>query len=126
MSVSMTPLDRGHSSSGDRPGRRSAIASLLMVPALVVSYVAAYFVGVAVQGAFGLAENELLKEAGAGGVIAGFGVMLVAVAPQIAGVVLGVKARRLGERRLGTAGVVANAAIAAYLLLVSTLTLVLG
>lgn len=126
MSVSLTPLDRGHPSSGARPGRSLAIASLLMVPALVVSYVAAYFVGVAVQGAFGLAENELLKEAGAGGVIAGFGVMLLAVAPQIAGVVLGVKARRLGERRLGTAGVVANAAIAAYLLLVSTLTLVLG
>jgi hypothetical protein len=126
MSVSMTPLDRGHPSSGARPGRRLAIASLLMVPALAVSYVAAYVVGVAVQGAFGLAEDELLKEAGAGGVIAGFGVMLLAVAPQIAGVVLGVKARRLGERRLGTAGVVANAAIAAYLLLVSMLTLVLG
>ena len=45
-------------------------------------------------------------------------VFLVAV-PQIVGIVLGVKARRLGERRLGTAGVVVNAVIGVYLLLSS-------
>jgi hypothetical protein len=122
----MTPLDAGRSSGGARPGRRLALASLLMLPALLVSYLVAYVVGTALGSAFGLAEGELLKEAGAPGVLAGIALMVIIAAPQVAGIVLGVKARRLGERRLGTAGVVANAAIAVYLSLGSVLTLVLG
>ena len=46
--------------------------------------------------------------------------------PQIVGIVLGVKARRLGERRLGTIGVIVNAAIAAFLLLSSVVNLALA
>ena len=47
-----------------------------------------------------------------------FLIALLAV-PQIVGIVLGVKARRLGERRLGETGIVLNAAIAAYYMLTS-------
>jgi len=103
-----------------------AIASLLMVPALFVSYLAAYFVGVALLNALGLAEGDMLTEAGAWGVIAAVPLMLLLVAPQIVGIVLGVTARQLGERRLGTTGVIVNAAIAAFLLLTSVAQLIIG
>ena len=108
------------------PGRRPAIASFLMVPALLLSYVTAYFAGVAVQSAFGLAEDESLREAGVWGVVSGVLLIALIVVPQLVGIALGVRARRLGERRLGTAGVVVNAAIAAFLLLTSVLGLALA
>ena len=95
-----------------------------MVPALFISYTAAFFAGVALQDALGLTEDEMLKEAGVWGVVAGVFLMVLMAVPQIVGIVLGVKAPRLGERRLGTAGVMVNAAIAAFLLLTSALNLV--
>jgi hypothetical protein len=97
-----------------------------MVPALFVSYLAAYFVGVVLLNALGLAEGDMLTEAGAWGVIAAVPLMLLVVAPQIVGMVLGVKARQLGERRLGTTGVIVNAVIAAFLLFTSVAQLVIG
>jgi hypothetical protein len=97
-----------------------------MVPALLVSYLAAYFVGVALLSALDLAEGDSLTEAGAWGVVAAVPLMLLLVTPQIVGIVLGVKARRLGERRLGTTGVVVNTVIAAFLLLTSVAQLVIG
>ena len=106
------------------PGRRLAIWSLLMVPALIVLYVPYYFVGSALQSALGLAEDELLTEAGFLGVLAAALMIALMVIPPIVGVVLGVKARHADERRLGTIGVVLNAAIGAFLLLTSVLQLV--
>ncbi len=103
-----------------------AIASLLMVPAQALSYVTAYFAGVALQDALGLAEDENLREAGVWGVVAGVFLIVLIIVPQIVGIVLGVRARRLGERRLGTTGIVVNAAIAAFLLLTGVLGLVLA
>lgn len=94
-----------------------------MIPTLLVSYVVAYFVGTATQGAFGLAEDESLTEAGMWGVVAGLFLIVLIVVPQIVGIVLGVRARRLGEVRLGKAGVVINAAIAVYLVLATALQL---
>jgi hypothetical protein len=103
-----------------------AISSLLMVPALLVSYLAAYLVGVALLEALGLDEGEMLTEAGAWGVVAALFLMVLIAVPQIVGIVLGVKARQLGERRLGTTGVIVNAAIAVFFLLTSVLNLVLA
>jgi hypothetical protein len=97
-----------------------------MVPALLVFYVAAYFVGVALLNALGLTEGDMLTEAGAWGVVAAVFLMVLIAVPQIVGMVLGVKARQLGEGRLGTTGVIVNAAIAAFLLLTSVLNLVLA
>jgi len=126
VSMPVASLDRDHHPSTARSGRRLAISSLLMVPALLVSYLAAYAVGVALLNVLDLAEGDMLSEAGAWGVIAAVPLMVLVVAPQIVGIVLGVKARRLGERRLGTAGVIVNAAIAAFLLLTSVTQLAIG
>ena len=73
-----------------------------------------------------LSEGDLLTDAGVWGVIAAVPLMLLVVAPQIVGIVLGVKARRQGERRLGTTGVIVNAAIGTFLLLTSVAQLVIG
>jgi hypothetical protein len=75
---------------------------------------------------FDLEEQELLSEAGAWGYVAGFVLLVSMVIPALVGVVLGVRARRLGERRLGTTGIVVNAVIAAYLLIPGVTTLLLG
>ena len=106
------------------PGRRLAVLSLLMVPALLVSFVAAELLGSAFQHALGLAENEMLTEAGAWGWVAVLFLMALLLVPQIAGIVLGVRARRLDEHRLGTVGVTVNAGIAAFLVLTYVLNLV--
>ena len=123
MSVPAASLDRSRLPSGTRPGRRLAISSLLMVPALLLSYVAASFVGWGLMTALDLQEGDMLTEAGAWGVVAAAVLLVLVAVPQIVGIVLGVKARRLGEHRLGTAGVVVNATIAAFLLLGSVLQL---
>lgn len=44
--------------------------------------------------------------------------------PQAVGIMFGVRARRFGERRRATVGIVVNAAIAAYLGLVNIIGLV--
>lgn len=119
MTLSVTRADHGHVPTEAHSGRRVAIASLLMAPAIAVLYVPLYLVGSAFQNALGLAEDELLVEAGAWGVAAFLLMVFLVAVPQIVGIVLGVKARRLGERRLGTAGVVVNAVIGVYLLLSS-------
>lgn len=114
------------SHEGPRPGRRLALGSLLAIPAALVWYVAMTFVGIGLQHALGLADDESLREGGAWGVVGGIGLIVALAVPQVVGVVLGVRARRLGERRLATAGIVLNAAIGAYLVLVSLLGLLLA
>lgn len=106
-------------SSEPRPGRRAGIASLLMVPALGLSFVAAELVGAGIQSALDLMEDESLREAGLVGVLAGLGLTALLVLPAVVGIVLGRRARRLGESRLGTSGVVVNAALGGYLVVVS-------
>lgn len=106
-----------------RPGRSAGLASLLMVPAIVVSFTAAELVGSLLQRALGLSENENLTEAGALGVVAAVFLALLLVAPQVFGIVLGSKARRLGARRMGTAGLVLNFLIAAFMLLTMAVNL---
>ncbi|MFO7573022.1 MAG: hypothetical protein R6W48_10575 [Gaiellaceae bacterium] len=113
MSISVPPI--GRLPAAAHPGRRYALWSLLMVPALLVLYVPLYFLGTALQSALGLSEGELLVEAGVLGVLA-WALMLALVAvPQVVGVVLGLRARRLDERRLGTIGIGLNALVGLYL-----------
>lgn len=112
MSISTVHPDRGHFW---RNAHRSAIASLLMVPVLLVWMLLLMPVGWGLQSAFGLADDQMLTEAGACGTAAFVLMVVLATAPQVAGIVLGLEARRHGERRLGTAGVVVNAVVAALL-----------
>jgi hypothetical protein len=102
-----------------------AIASLLMVPALLAFDLATHFIRVALLSVLGLAEGDTLTEAGAWGVLAAVFLIALLAVPQIVGIVLGVKARRLGERGLGETGIVLNAAIAAYYMLTSGIPLVI-
>jgi hypothetical protein len=46
--------------------------------------------------------------------------------PALIGIVLGVRARRLGKRRLGAAGFVVNVLIVAYLVIPGTLYILSG
>ncbi len=111
----------------DARGRRLALLSLLMVGGTVLAFVLAWavgtFLGLVV---FDLEDQDMLSEAGAWGYVAGLGLVALLVAPGVAGIALGVSARRHGERRLGTAGLVVNSAVAAYLGLISLVNLFLG
>ena len=85
----------------------------LMVAATVAAAVVAGIVGTFLQFVvFDLEEQELLPEAGVWGYVAGFFLLALMVLPALVGIVLGVRARRLGERRLGTTRIVVNALIA--------------
>ncbi len=126
MNPSVVHHHDGRASSDSRPGRRAGVVSLLMIPTLVLSFTVAELVGAGVQSALDLTEGESLREAGLVGVLAGLGLTAVLVMPAVVGIVLGARARRLGESRLGTPGIVINAAIAGYLVVVSVVGLVLG
>lgn len=108
-------------------GRRLATWSLAMVvvtgAALVLAWAVGTFLGLVV---FDLDEQESLSEAGPWGYVAGVFLIGLMVAPALLGIVLGARARHLSEPRLGTAGVVVNSLIAAYLVLASVAGLVFG
>ena len=106
-----------------RPGRRAGLASLLMVPAIAVSFVVAEVAGSALQSALGLTASESLTEAGFLGVLAALLLALVLVTPQGIGILLGSKARRLGAGRIGTAGIMLNSTLATFVLLTTAVNL---
>ena len=91
--------------------------------ATVVAWIVGTFLGLVV---FDLEEQELLSEAGAWGYVAGFFLLALMLLPAVIGVVLGVRARHLGERRLGTAGIVVNGVISTYLAFTFAATLLFG
>ena len=75
---------------------------------------------------FDLEEQELLSEAGGWGYVAGFCVLALMLLPALVGIVFGVRGRQLGERRLGTTGIVVNALIAGYLVVTAAHGLLFG
>jgi hypothetical protein len=98
-----------------------------MVAATAAAAVVAGLVGTFLQFVvFDLEEQELLPEAGVWGYVAGFFLLALMVLPAVVGMVLGVRARRLGERRLGTTGLIVNAVIGTYLVFTFAATLLLG
>lgn len=127
MVVPVVSSNRHRFSLPEDPARRLATWSLLMVAAtalmLVIAGALGTFLGLVV---FDLEEQEILSEAGAWGYIAGFSLLAIMVLPGLAGIVLGVRARRLGERRLGLTGIVVNGSIASYLTVTTISTLVFG
>ena len=124
MAVPVTPPQRHRVSLPEDPGRRVATQSLLMVAATAVAAVVAGIVGTFLQlVVFDLEEQELLPEAGVWGYVAGFLLLALMVLPAVVGMVLGVRARSLGERRQGTTGLVVNAVIGTYLVFTVAATL---
>lgn len=123
----VTPSRRHGFALPEESGRRVATQSLLMVAATAAATVVAWIVGTFLQFVvFDLEEQELLLEAGVWGYLAGFFLLALMVLPAVVGMVLGVRARRLGERRLGTTGVVVNAVVASYLVFTLAATLLFG
>jgi hypothetical protein len=87
-----------------------------MVAVTVVAALVAGAVGTFLQlVVFDLEEQQLLSEAGAWGYVAAVFLLTLMVVPASVGIVLGARAWRLGERRLGTTGIVVNALVACYL-----------
>jgi hypothetical protein len=104
-----------------------ATQSLLMVAATAGAAVIAGGVGTFLQViVFDLEEQELLSEAGVPGYVAGCFLVTLMASPAVLGMVLGIRARRLGERGLGTTGIVVNAVIAMYLVVTFATTFLLG
>ena len=98
---------------------------MLMVPALLVFDLAAHFCRGALVSLLGATEGDTLTEAGAWGVLAALFLIALLAVPSLLGIVFGVRARRLGARRLGETVIVLNAAIAAYYMLTSGIPLVI-
>jgi hypothetical protein len=115
--------DRGHFWSDPW---RTAVASLLMVPAMLAWMLILMPVGWGLQSALGLDDTQMLYEAGAWGVAAFVLMSVLSAVPPAVGVALGVRARRLGERRLATIGVVANAVVAVWFVLAPVAAAVFG
>ena len=127
MAVPVTPPQRHRFSLPEDPGRRVATQSLVMVAATAAAAVVAGLVGTFLQFVvFDLEEQELLPEAGVWGYVAGFFLLALMVLPAVVGLVFGARARRLGERRLGTTGIVVNAVIGTYLVSTFAATLLFG
>jgi hypothetical protein len=104
-----------------------ATLSLLMAPATVIAGLVAGVAGSFLQFVvFDLDEQHLLYEAGAWGYIAASLLLALMVIPAAVGIVLGIWAWRLGERRLGTTGIVVNAFVASYLVLTVVANLLLA
>ena len=101
--------------------------SLLMVAVTVGAVVVAGVTGTFLQVVvFDLEEQESIGHAGAWGYAAGLFLLTLMTLPALVGIVLGVRARHLGERPRGTTGVVVNALIAAYLVIPGVATIVFG
>lgn len=127
MAAPATSSHRHRLSLPNEPGRRAGAQSLLMVATTTAAAVVAGIVGTFLQlVVFELDDQELLPEAGPWGYVAGISLLALMILPAVVGVRFGVRARHLGERRLGTTGVVVNGAIAAYLGLTFAATLLLG
>ncbi len=127
MALPVTPPQRHRFSLPEDRGRRVATQSLLMVAATAVAALVAGIVGTFLQlVVFDLKEQELLTEAGTWGYVAAIFLLALMVLPAVVGMVLGVRARGLGERRQGTAGIIVNTAIGAYLVFTVAATLLFG
>lgn len=85
--------------------------SWAMIPATALGVLAAVLLGNALMAATGTAEGELLTSAGLAGWCASFAVTLTMLAAPLAGVLLGLLARRKGGTS-ATAPMLVNAAIA--------------
>jgi hypothetical protein len=98
-----------------------------MVPLTAAALITAGAVGTFLQfEVFDLEEQELLSKAGEWGYIAGFVLLALMALPGLVGILLGVRARHLGERRLGATGIVVNVLIAALVVIPAAVNLLFG
>jgi len=93
---------------------RLAKISLAMVPAFIISAVAAGITGFVLLNAKGFEGSESMSvQGGYGWFVLILTNLLIILLPQYVGLALGIKARRLGAGRLATVGIAVNAAMIA-------------
>ena len=127
MATSLPPAHRNRFSLPVEPGRRAATLSLLMVAGTGVALLVAGAVGTFLQlVVFDLEEQESIGHAGAWGYVAGFFLLALMILPALAGVILGIRARHLGARGRGTAGVAVNALVVVYLVIPAVAFILFG
>jgi len=127
MAVSVHRPRRHRLSLPEEPGRRVATWSLLMVAATAGAIAIAFVLGnLLLAVVFDLEEQESITHAGVWGYVAGFLLLALMARPALVGIMLGVRARRLGERRLGTTGIVVNALVATYFVIPAVAMLLFG
>jgi uncharacterized membrane protein YhaH (DUF805 family) len=101
--------------------------SLLMVAGTAVAVLTAGALGTFLQVVvFDLEEQESIGHAGSWGYAAGFLLLALMSLPALVGMILGLRARRLGERRRGTAGLLVNVLIVAYLVIPAAAFILFG
>jgi hypothetical protein len=111
MSIAASTGARGASDPDAERGRLLAAWSLLMLPILILSAVAAAFLGMFLLGRRDLQGSEPMSVQGAYGWMVWALTTVVFVAPAAVGVVMGFRARAHGARRPGTLGIVLNGLI---------------
>ena len=109
--MSTSGITSHQASTGPSRGHTLGVRSLLMLPLLLVSGAVGGVVGFILLGFKNLEGSEPMSEQGAYGWMVLAVSTLLLMTPMIVGVVLGAKARKQGERRLGTIGMVIDGAI---------------
>lgn len=100
--------------------------SWTMVGLFFVVLVVAAFLGMAAVSWLGLAEGQLLSEAGWAGWLVAAGLLLLEVSPVAVGSVLGARATRLGGGALAVSAFAVNVLLVLYALTVQLVQLLAG
>lgn len=117
MTTPAMPVGATPKRNRSEPAGRSSVLmwwSLAMIPASVVSAVLAVILGTVLMAATGTPEGALLVSAGFEGWLAWIAVTATMLSAPVAGVVLGVLARRRGGGSGATVALVINGCIATY------------
>jgi hypothetical protein len=123
--VSVPVVQHGHGGLW-HDAHKLAVASLLMIGAFVAWMLLLMPVGWGLQAALDLDDTQVLYEAGAWGWLAFVLMAAASAVPPTIGIVLGLRARRLGERRLAAVGVASNALLVVVFVLAPLLAALLG
>jgi hypothetical protein len=99
----------------------------MMAAGTVVALIVAGAVGTVLQVVvFHLEEQESIGHAGAWGYLAGFLLIALTVLPAVAGVILAIRAQRLGERSRGNLAFAINISVAALLVIPAIANILFG
>ena len=110
----------------DPRGTRLANWSLACALAVIPAFVVLELVGGLLMSWLGVPEGDSITTAGAAGWVVGVALAVLLPLPQVAGLVLGLRARRADGGRRALAGIVANAAIGGWLAVATVAGLLLA
>ena len=105
--------------AGDQRARELTRWAWLMIPGTALGALAAFVVGSLLMRATGTSEGELLTSSGIAGWISWVAVVALVMCAPLAGVVLAVRARRVGAGHRSTVALVLNAVVVTGIIIVS-------